>query len=75
MSLYFFTLSLMDNDTPQPPMGIPTKNPDGAIRGAFTQLGILVERLFNLGVSQEEIVEHIREALKHAKHDGVGQEG
>lgn len=59
---------------PTPPQGIPTSNPDGAIRGAYTYLGILVGRLYNLGETSAQITAALRTALDHAKHDGVGQD-
>lgn len=57
------------------PMGINQKNTDGAVRGSFAQLGILIGRLYNLGVTESEILRAVRLSMQTAKTDGVGQEG
>lgn len=56
-------------------MGINQKNTDGAVRGSFAQLGILIGRLYNLGVTESEILRAVRLSMQTAKTDGVGQEG
>ena len=52
----------------------PIKNTDSARNGSYLQIGILVQRLYNLGESSQSLRDAFNQALTLAKSDGIGQE-